>query len=297
MGDRDQHQRSTVRMEVGQSSTGAPATSSPATNPTSQQGTPQAPDVVLTPPAPVPFQQTEMGQTLTAILESFRAQQAPAPQPNPGANWMTVFRGLSPPSYQGTESAVHTEEWLDTIYEMLAGIRCPTEEAVALAVSCLESHGKRWWKSQLDTTFAGVDCADITWEEFRAALLGHFVPQSARDDLEDRFLRLRQGSRTVVEYYQEFTHLARYADAYQLDDAGYARRFYKGLQDDMRQALLFVSEGSLARILEMAKKREADQLIVRSRKRPAEDTVIGGRRDRPRGQIIGERRNGEQPRQ
>ncbi|KAK8959512.1 hypothetical protein KSP40_PGU009950 [Platanthera guangdongensis] len=78
---------------------------------------------------------------------------------------------------------------------MLDGIRCPTEEAVPLAVSCLESHTKRWWKSLLYTTFAGVECAVISWEDFGAAMLEHFVPQSARDDLEDSFLQLRQGSR------------------------------------------------------------------------------------------------------
>ncbi|KAK8968119.1 hypothetical protein KSP40_PGU008827 [Platanthera guangdongensis] len=33
------------------------------------------------------------------------------------------------------------------MYEMLTGIRCPWEERVALVVSCLESHAKRWWKT------------------------------------------------------------------------------------------------------------------------------------------------------
>ncbi|KAK8967593.1 hypothetical protein KSP40_PGU012352 [Platanthera guangdongensis] len=108
---------------------------------------------------------------------------------------MSIFRGLSPPSYLWTESAVWTDEWLDIMYEMLTGIQCPWEERVPLVVCYLESHAKRWWKSSLDMTFIDREVAEIVWGEFRAALLEHFVLQSARDELEDRFLQLRQGAR------------------------------------------------------------------------------------------------------
>ncbi|KAK8921463.1 hypothetical protein KSP39_PZI020165 [Platanthera zijinensis] len=292
----EQPQRS-VRLEMGQSSSGVHTAGTPPAQPTPQGGVQQAQGVTPPPPVPTPFLQLDMGQILTAILEAFRAQQVPAPQPNLGANWLSIFRGLSPPSYLGTESAVRTEEWLDIMYEMLTGIRCPWEERVALVVSCLESHAKRWWKTLLDTTFADREVAEVTWEDFRAALLEHFVPQSARDDLEERFLQLKQGTRTVVEYHREFDHLARYADSYQLDEAGYIRRFYKGLREDLREALLFVSDGPISRILEMAKRIEEDWHATRGRKRPTEDQGRRGRNDQRRGAVPEGRRTEDQPRQ
>ncbi|KAK8916083.1 hypothetical protein KSP39_PZI022867 [Platanthera zijinensis] len=263
---------------------------------TPQGGAQQVPGVVPPPPVPAQFLQTDMGQTLTAILDAFRAQQAPAPQQIPGANWLSIFRGLSPPSFLGTESAVRTEEWLDIMEEMLTGIRSPWEERVPLVVSCLESHAKRWWKTVLDSTFAERVAAEVSWDEFRPMLLEHFVPRSARDELEDRFLQLKQGTRTVVEYHREFNHLARFADSYQLDEAAYTKRFYKGLREDMRDALLFVSDGPITRILEMAKRLEADWHTTRGRKRPTEDQSRGARNDQRRGRVTEAQRVEGQPR-
>ncbi|KAK8930903.1 hypothetical protein KSP39_PZI016199 [Platanthera zijinensis] len=225
---------------------------------------------------PTQFQQSELGQTLTAILDAFRSQsqQAPVQQQGLGSSWLSTFRALSPPAYIGTESAVRTEEWLDTIQELLAGIRCPNNMAVTLVVTHLELHAKRWWKSLIGSTFHGRVYTDISWNEFSEAFLEHFIPSAARDGLEERFLQLKQGSMSVTEYQQEFQHLARFADSYELDDRGYAKRFYKGLRDPLRQALLFIADSSLAEIIDMAKRLEADHLG--SGKRPAEGVMEAG---------------------
>ncbi|KAK8928833.1 hypothetical protein KSP39_PZI017967 [Platanthera zijinensis] len=144
----------------------------------------------------------------------------PSVTDGPGSSWLSVFRALSPPAYIGTESAVRTEEWLDTIQELLAGIRCPNNMAVTLMVTLLELHAKRWWKSLMGSTFRGRVYTDISWSEFSEAFLEHFIPSAARDGLEERFLQLKQGSMSVTEYQREFQHLARFADSYELDDRG-----------------------------------------------------------------------------
>ncbi|KAK8935855.1 hypothetical protein KSP39_PZI014228 [Platanthera zijinensis] len=233
-----------------------------------------------TPSVPSQFQQSELGQTLSAILDAFKAQQAPVQQQAPGSNLLSTFRALSPPAYLGTESPVRTEEWLDTVQELMAVIRCPNSMAVTLVVTLLELHAKRWWKSLMGSTFQGRLYTDISWNEFTEAFLDHFIPSSARDELEERFLQLKQGSKSVTEYQREFQHLARFADSYDLDDRGYARRFYKGLRDLLRQALLFIADASLAEIIDMAKRLEADHMACG--KRPAEGVIEVGPSNRRR---------------
>ncbi|KAK8921605.1 hypothetical protein KSP39_PZI020113 [Platanthera zijinensis] len=196
--------------------------------------------------------------------------------------------------YHGTENAVKTEEWLEAIQEMLAGISCPVQQAVPLATSALDSHAWRWWKSMMDSTYADRDPSEISWEEFSESVLGHFVSDTDRDELEERFLNLKQGTRSVIEYQREFSHLARFAGFHDLEDRRYAKKFYRGLRDSVRQALLFISHGSSTEIIEMAKKHEADQLMTQSRgKRPLDGPWHGeSSRGPQRGKVIGFKRGG-----
>ncbi|KAK8950896.1 hypothetical protein KSP39_PZI004529 [Platanthera zijinensis] len=69
--------------------------------------------------------------------------------------------------------------------------------AITLVVSVLESHAKRWWKSLMGSTFQGCVYTDICWNEFSEAFLEHFVPTTTLDELEERFLQLKHGSKSV----------------------------------------------------------------------------------------------------
>ena len=55
--------------------------------------------------------------------------------------------------------------------------------------------------------------------------MGKYFPDTARHAKAQKFLELKQGTMTVMEYVARFTELARYADDYVATDLAKVRRF------------------------------------------------------------------------
>lgn len=53
-----------------------------------------------------------------------------------------------------------------------------------------------------------MDERPITWDLFVEAFLEKYFPSQVRDNMEVDFMRLKQGSRSVVEYEEQFTALS-----------------------------------------------------------------------------------------
>ena len=60
--------------------------------------------------------------------------------------------------------------------------------------------------------------------------MGKFFPASARHAKAREFLKLRQGTITVLEYVAKFTELDRFTDGYVATDMAKVRKFEDGLQ-------------------------------------------------------------------
>ena len=58
------------------------------------------------------------------------------------------------------------------------------------------------------------DLEAMTWAEFHDLFMGKYFPDTARHAKAQEFLKLKQGTRTVIEYVGRFTELARFADDY-----------------------------------------------------------------------------------
>lgn len=225
----------------------------------------------------------------------------------PRTDQLTVFRSLRPPVYRGIETAMQTEEWIEKVDELLVGMRCTANIAVSCVITLLEGYARDWWRTVMHSTYLGRHISTILWGEFTDAFLEHFIPTTERDELQERFLHLRQGDRSVAQYQREFTHLARFAGILALTDRDRANRFFRGLRDNLRQPLIMAAQSSYHSIAAHATALESDQLaILRQRKRPAESstTVIAAReRSAPashrrfRGRHQNGGRNRQQPRQ
>ena len=74
----------------------------------------------------------------------------------------------------------------------------------------------------------------MTWGEFLELFMSKFFPESTRHAKAREFLKLRQGDRTVLEYFSKFTELARFEDDYVATDMAKVRRFEDGLNLSIR---------------------------------------------------------------
>ena len=83
-----------------------------------------------------------------------------------------------------------------------------------------------WW----DGFRVSRDPETMTWGEFRELFMGKFLLASARHAKARKFLELKQGNMTVLEYVAKFIELARFRDDYVATYMAKVRKFKDGLK-------------------------------------------------------------------
>ncbi len=96
------------------------------------------------------------------------------------------------------------ESWLDYMEKLFENLRVPERDWIILVVPSLDQMAHRWWKGELARR---VDAAlyPPTWEEFRRLLFAKYFPDSSKQQMEEDFKNLKQGSRSVQEYEYELS--------------------------------------------------------------------------------------------
>ena len=90
--------------------------------------------------------------------------------------------------------------------------------------------------------------------------MGKFFPSSARHDKAREFLKLRQGTKTLLQYVAKFTELAHFADDYMATDMAKVRKFEDGLKLSIRGKIvgLLIQDMDFMVRTTMAIEREID---------------------------------------
>ncbi|XP_023915676.2 uncharacterized protein LOC112027245 [Quercus suber] len=178
------------------------------------------------------------------------------------------FRRLSPPGFRGTTDPFKAEEWIKKMENIFNTIGCIDDQRVTFATFILEGEEvNRWW--EYEQRLMNEDGAQVTWEAFSKAFYDHYFPDSIRDQLESKFLRLIQGSKRVKEYEMKFLELVRYAPHVAEDEASKCRRFYEGLRKNIRSQIIPSMLRDFTVLIEQAKvvEKNCDHTQVRESKR------------------------------
>ena len=120
----------------------------------------------------------------------------------------------------------------------------------------LEGESQVWW----DWVKASRNLKAMTWEEFYELFMDKYFPASARHAKAWKFLELKKGTMTVLEYLAKFTELARFADDYVATYMAQVRKFEDSLKLSIRGkivGLLLQDIDSMVRTV-MAIEREVD---------------------------------------
>ena len=105
---------------------------------------------------------------------------------------------------------------------------------IKLATLQLEGESQVW----LDWVKTSRDLEAMTWAEFHGAFMSKYFPATARYAKAQEFLKLRQGTMTVMEYIARFTKLAHFGDDYVATDMAKVRRFENGLKLSIRSKIV-----------------------------------------------------------
>jgi hypothetical protein len=97
---------------------------------------------------------------------------------------------------------------LKIVTKKLEIVQCTDMEMVLYAAGRLVGPAGDWWDAYAT---AHPNRQNITWQEFRDNFRTYHIPSGVIKLKQKEFLSLRQGSMSVTEYLDKFTHLSRYA--------------------------------------------------------------------------------------
>lgn len=107
------------------------------------------------------------------------------------------FHKMNPPSFEGSVDPLAIEDWLRELERIFKFIRCEDVEKVTFSVFMLKKGASHWW----DMTTRSLTPAEeqaITWVRFKELVEEKFCPTAVKDQMEMEFLRLQQGTMTLV---------------------------------------------------------------------------------------------------
>ena len=110
-------------------------------------------------------------------------------------------------------------------------VGCTDQEKVRYASHQLIGPAATWWRN---VQIIIPENHIVTWEEFKRRFRDNYVPQSAMEIKRKEFLNLKQGSKTIAEYLDEFNSLSRYAPEDTNTETKKVYRFVEGLNPSIQ---------------------------------------------------------------
>ncbi|MQL87755.1 hypothetical protein Taro_020303 [Colocasia esculenta] len=179
--------------------------------------------------------------------------QVPVPQAQDhgGPSIMERFRRMLAPSFKGESDPLLAESWMREFEKIFQVVRCADGDKVTLATYMLQERADVWWASLLRTRFED-SAIDVAWDEFVRFFRAKFVPEHIQDRMEQEFLSLTQGSKTVLEHETTFAKLSKYAPHIVADERRKAKKFVMGLKPSLRMRLVAFDHCTLDEALSAA---------------------------------------------
>ncbi|XP_074336831.1 uncharacterized protein LOC141674002 [Apium graveolens] len=120
--------------------------------------------------------------------------------------WMQVLlQAVNPPEFKGSADLIEVRVWLKEIEKAFALVKVKEEQKTEFASYYLKNEATYWW--EIVKVLGGTD--DVVWERFKELFLGKYFPQFVQDQMELKFLELKEGSMSVTDYESKFKELSR----------------------------------------------------------------------------------------
>ena len=134
---------------------------------------------------------------------------------------------------------------------LLDAAKVPDTEKIEVVKIQLTDVARTWWL----TEEARLD-KSISWKTFTDSFYSRFFPETARREMQNQFMHLKQRDRSVEVYAAEFLRLSRFAPKMVEDEADRADRFQQGLQWDIQVQIASQSLQTYDQVLTAARRVE-----------------------------------------
>ncbi|KAK1621094.1 hypothetical protein QYE76_026611 [Lolium multiflorum] len=126
---------------------------------------------------------------------------------------------------------------------------------VAMASLEFEDYANTWWEQVLTLREEKDEPPIDTWEEMKEEMQARFVPTHYMTDLFNKLQKLKQGTKTVEEFYKEMELTMMRANIQESENQTIAR-FFNGLNYPIKRIVEFQQYSNMVELVHQASKAE-----------------------------------------
>uniref|UniRef100_J3MJ95 CCHC-type domain-containing protein n=1 Tax=Oryza brachyantha TaxID=4533 RepID=J3MJ95_ORYBR len=162
---------------------------------------------------------------------------------------------FSMPKFAGTNNPEDYLAWELKVDKIFRLHNYTEEKKLAMASLEFEEYALIWWE-QIQSQREDHDEPPVaSWTEMKVEMRARFVPRHYKRDLSDKLQVLKQGNRTVDEYYKEMEMAMIRANVYEHEEQTMAR-FLAGLNYPIKRITEFQPYNSVVELVHQATKAE-----------------------------------------
>ena len=151
--------------------------------------------------------------------------QPPRPEPQPVVTFKQ-FQSVKPPEFDGSTDPIKATTWLKEIEKAFVLVKVGEDQKTDFASYLLKGEANYWWESK--KALEGEEV--IAWDRFKELFLEKHFPRYVKNQMQIKFLELKQGNMSVAEYEAKFTELARFVPEQVDTEEKLVQRFQEGLR-------------------------------------------------------------------
>ncbi|XP_074337008.1 uncharacterized protein LOC141674185 [Apium graveolens] len=121
-----------------------------------------------------------------------------------------AFQNVNPPYFYDTTDPVVANTWIREMERSFEFVRLGEDRKTVYSTYFLKGGVIYWWNS----VKALEEVQPVTWARFKELFLEKYYPKYVQKQMEMKFLDLKQGNMTVLEYVKNFTELSRFVTKY-----------------------------------------------------------------------------------
>ncbi|XP_074352806.1 uncharacterized protein LOC141691956 [Apium graveolens] len=143
------------------------------------------------------------------------------------------FHSVKPPKFEGSADPTKAKAWLKEMEKAFVLVKVKADQKTDFASYFLKGEANYPWESKKALEGEGV----VTWDRFTGLLLEKYFPRYMKNQIEIKFLELKQGNLSVTDYKAKFTELARFVPEQVDTDKKRAKIFQQGLKPWIRSRI------------------------------------------------------------
>ncbi|KAK1627943.1 hypothetical protein QYE76_002258 [Lolium multiflorum] len=159
------------------------------------------------------------------------------------------------PKFKGEEDAEAYLSWALKVDKIFRIHNYSGAKKVAMASLEFEDYANTWWEQVLTLREEKGEPPIDTWEEMKKEMHARFVPTHYMTDLFNKLQKLKQGTKTVEEFYKEMELTMMRANIQESEEQTIAR-FFNGLNYPIKRIVEFQPYSNMVELVHQASKAE-----------------------------------------